>query len=74
MPISSCQMLLGQLVSYAISLLSPSSRCFQKNAVHFTIKNKLGSSHCGSVVTNPTSIHENVGSIPGLTQWVNDLP
>lgn len=28
---------------------------------------KLGSSHCGSVVTNPTSIREEAGSIPGLT-------
>ena len=31
------------------------------------------SSHCGSGVMNLTSIYENVGSIPGLTQWVKDL-
>ena len=24
-------------------------------------------------VTNPTSIHEGAGSIPGLTWWVEDL-
>ena len=24
-------------------------------------------------LTNPTSIHKDVGSIPGLTQWVKDL-
>ena len=47
--------------------------CDQFERLKVIIKNiKLGSSHCGSVVTNPTSIHENVGGIPGLTQWVKD--
>ena len=31
------------------------------------------SSHCGSEVTNPTSLHEDKGWIPGLAQWVKDL-
>ena len=31
------------------------------------------SSYCGSAVTNPTSIHENMGLIPGLAQWIRDL-
>ena len=31
------------------------------------------SSHHGSVITNLTSIHEDVGSIPGLPQWVQGL-
>ena len=35
-------------------------------------KKPLGSSHRGSVVMNPTNIYEDMGSIPGLYQWVKD--
>ena len=44
---------------------SPNACCSVRKAI-------VGSSHCGSVVVNPTSIHEDTGSAPGLIQWVKD--
>ena len=37
---------------------------------HF--RNNYGSYHCGSVVTNPTRIFEDAGSILGPAQWGKD--
>ena len=34
--------------------------------------NWQGSSHGGSMVTSPTGIQGDGGSIPGLAQWVQD--
>ena len=49
------------------------NRTADKQKYENFIKKSKGSFHCGSVIMNPTSIHEEVGSIPGLAQWIKDL-
>ena len=41
-------------------------------SVHIFALLKTRSSHCGSVVRNLTSIHEDARLIPGLAQWVKE--
>jgi len=36
------------------------------------LNNKQGVPPVAQRVTNPTSIYEDVGSIPGLAQWIKD--
>ena len=45
---------------------------YKGNSSLYSLKGIPGSSHRGSLVTNPTRIHEYVGSIPGLAQWIKD--
>ena len=51
---------------------SEKSHRFSPTPTVTSLNNLFRSSCCGSAVMNLTSIHEDMGSIPGLAQWVND--
>ena len=44
-----------------------------KQVEMYILKSVNSCSHCGLVAMNPTSIHDDMGLIPGITQWVKDL-
>ena len=60
---------------FSVSKLKINGKIVPNSTVlHFNRAFKMHdkTSHHGSAVTNLTSIHEDAGSIPGLTQWVKD--
>ena len=61
-------MFVGTYISY-IGVNNSSAHGFK----FIKIKIYLGVPIVAQLVMNPTSIHEDTGSTPGLTQWVKDL-
>ena len=68
-------MMLGQLTNCLEKGKTKKALKKKKLNLYLTCYTRINfrSSHCGSAVTNLTSIHEDAGSIPGLAQWAEDL-
>ena len=60
------------LLRMKMCISSPSSPTIQHWKISRLKLQSNRSSHLGPAVTNPTSIHEDAISIPGLTRWVKD--
>ena len=62
-----------QTFQWSCHKMTPGTNCIMYGRRESCFKKVfIGSSHCGSAVTRLTNIHKDVGSIPGLTQWVKD--
>jgi len=53
--------------------LSPYTQANSWRTKKLNLKTTVGVPVVAQRVQNPTSIHEDAGSIPGLTQWATDL-
>ena len=59
-------------LSYFLLALIINIGCLQANIRKKILNSSKWSSCCGAGEMNTISIHEDVGSIPGLTQWARD--
>ena len=69
-----CSQLFVEHFNFGLSYGETKLSLFKVTQITYSFNNYwMRRSHCGSAETNPISIHENTGRIPGLAQWVNDL-
>ena len=62
----------GDLSSKETTTTKNKTQHLSESLKTYCLRTHFRSFHCGSAVTNPTSIHEDAGSISGPTQQVKD--